>query len=48
MPTYDVSIVLTVKAEDEDEAADIVSRDYNLDVDDPPKWGAIVIRELKP
>jgi hypothetical protein len=45
--TYDVTIVLTVMAEDETEVEDMLLEQYNLDIDDPPSWGAIAIRKLK-
>lgn len=47
MGTYDVTVVLTVTAEDEQEVEDMLLEQHNLDVDDPPSWGAIAIRELK-
>jgi hypothetical protein len=48
MKTFDITIVLTVKAEDELEASDYLKEEHDLDVENPPAWGAIVIKELKP
>jgi hypothetical protein len=45
--TFDVTVVLTVTADDEAEVEDMLLDVYNLDVDEPPSWGAIAIRELK-
>lgn len=45
-PTYDVTIVLTIKAEDEEEAADKVRDLTGLDDDNLPPWSAIVIKKL--
>ena len=47
MPTFDVTIVLTIKAEDELEVNDYLQEHHELDVENPPQWGAIIIKELK-
>ena len=47
MEAFDVTIVLTVYAEDEGEVEDILLEKYDLDVENPPEWSAIVIKELK-
>ena len=47
-PTYDISIVLTITADSKEEAAEMLIDLYNLDEDNPPDWGAVIIKELKP
>jgi hypothetical protein len=44
--TFDVTIVLTITADDELEVEDLLRDSYELDVENPPDWGAIVIKEL--
>ncbi len=35
-------------ADSKEEAAEMLLELHNLDEDNPPQWGAIIIRELKP
>ena len=46
-PTFDITIVLTIKAETEEEAAEKLLDLTGLEEDNLPPWSAIVIRELK-
>ena len=47
MPTFDVSIVLTITAKDEKEAAEKVFELTGLSEDELPDWSALAIRRLK-
>lgn len=48
MPQFDVTIVLTITAEDDEDAAEKVHELTGLNEDNLPDWSAIAIREVKP
>ncbi len=48
MAVFDVSIVLTITADDEVEVVETLLALYNMDINDMPDWSAVVIKELAP